>query len=534
MLSVDNRENAEMYDAVMHGDAFASVDYTMFCRPYFEVFSENGKCGLVESHSRAVVVKPVFDDIAVMYDLSGSLIDGIINIKDKGEWCLYRLGRGYPVSPHFRCLGHLHEGVRHVSYHGKLHGFVDANNKIILPFVYADAKSFSEGLCAVKWIPKDEWDGNDGWGYIDRDGKIIIGGKYTDACKFHAGYARVQMADENFGLLCRKLHLGHHLVDPWNWGIIDKTGATIMPCKNNLDVVRSELSRLRNPAPTCVQNEGHAVHKDDIAIARDHVFVRNAMGAVIALNSKGSLLSSYEGTLTASWRDIRSVAAGFDHVVGLTSQGELVSTGNTKEFSGSSTIRSWRNIVMVDACEGHVAAVMRDGRIEIATETWGYEVPVNYSKELREIRNAKKAAVGWLHAAILLTDGTVRIVGECDHVKQCDGWKDVIDIDVFGCYYSPTQTVGLTLSGRVLHSLDDDEPDSWHEIVSVSCGNQFIVGLDKNGLVFACGRNDQGQCDVADWPKMICAKGDFFRTVAIDTDGWIWMTPVGKTQYNIF
>ncbi len=199
-------------------------------------------------------------------------------------------------------------------------------------------------------------------------------------------------------------------------------------------------------------------------------------------------------------------------------------------------ISEWRNVHFLDACEGHVAAITDLGEIKIATEDIGYECPVNYKEQIETVHNPRQLAVGWMHAAVLLQNGRVQVFGEsnCCNAGNVSHWSDVVDIDVFGCYYSPIQTVGLTKQGRVLYTDNyDHEPDNWHDIVSVSCGDYFIVGLDSHGKVHACGRNDAGQCDVDDWPEMICAKGDFFTTVAIDREGWIWMTPIGRTNYRI-
>ena len=466
-----------------------------------------------------MVVNPVFEDIEVMQDRSGGLIDNVINIKDQGRWRLYRLGYGYPIDPQFVYLGRQREGVWHALYRGKLHGFVDACQRIVLPFAFADAKSFSEGVCAVKWNPRDEYDGNKGWGYVDHAGNSIVRGHYVDACEFRGGLACVK------GL---------------RWGIIDRSGRTILPCGSDFDEVHLVLHRLRHPSPAAYKLSKYVPSKDNIAIARNFVFVRDARDMVIAIDHKGGLLSEGMGeaiglgVIAEGWKDIRQVSAGFDHAMGLTSSGDVVSTWNTREFTKKTEVCSWRNVVLMDSCEGHVAAVMSDGRVVGVTEKDDFEGPTDYSDELQEIRNARRVSVGWDHAAVLLTDGTVKIVGRHCRANQCEQWEDVVDVDVFGCYYSPSQTVGLTVSGRVLHMLGESTPDSWRDIVSVSCGNQFIVALDKFGKVCACGCNNRGQCDVAGWPQMTCVRGDFATTVAIDKEGWVWMTPIGKTQHNVF
>src|SRR5580700_6176502 len=50
------------------------------------------------------------------------------------------------------------------------YGFIDKNAKVVVPFVFDDAKIFSEGLAAVL---VGDW-----WGYIDEDGHFILQPKF--------------------------------------------------------------------------------------------------------------------------------------------------------------------------------------------------------------------------------------------------------------------------------------------------------------------------------------------------------------------
>ena len=511
---------------------------------YFIPHESDGKVGVMEEHSGKMVIPAIYEDVALMHDDSGRLIDNIINIKKDGQWRLYRLGEGFIEHPAFKIIGHLHAGVYHASYLGKLHGFIDEKGDIALPFVYADCKSFSEGLCAVKWIGDDEWDPNDGWGYIDRQGKCIIQGQYGDACKFHGGYARVKKRDERTRTYTLS-KIFAQLRKEGDWGIIDIHGNKLMSCLHDLSYIHKELYRLRHPVTMRGYGNisGYIACKEKIAIARDFMMVVDSNHHVIALDDKGHLLEESQdtemrskGLLMKTWHNIQAVAAGFDHGMAITADGTVISTGNTREFTKTRETEQWNHVRFLDACEGHVAAITDSGEIRITTEDAGYESPINYKVQIEAIQHARQLAVGWLHAAVLLQNGRVQVFGDasCCNAGNISHWSDVIDIDVFGCYFSPIQTVGLTKHGHVLYTDDyDHEPDNWHDIVSVSCGDYFIVGLDSHGKVHACGRNDVGQCDVDDWPEMICAKGDFFRTIAIDRDGWIWMTPIGKTNYRI-
>lgn len=83
---------------------------------------------------------------------------------------------------------------------GDKHGFVNKEGKLIVPLIYDEALTFSEGMAAVK--------ANGKWGFIDSTGKEIVSLKYTDAMSFHDGFAVV--SDGN------------------KYGYIDKSGKIII------------------------------------------------------------------------------------------------------------------------------------------------------------------------------------------------------------------------------------------------------------------------------------------------------------------
>lgn len=67
-------------------------------------------------------------------------------------------------------------------------GFVDKTGKEVIPLIYQDVNSFSNGLASVK---KDEK-----WGYIDTNGKTLIDFQYEYATSFENGKARVAFGDD--------------------------------------------------------------------------------------------------------------------------------------------------------------------------------------------------------------------------------------------------------------------------------------------------------------------------------------------------
>ena len=82
---------------------------------------------------------------------------------------------------------------------GDKHGFADKDGKLIVPLIYDEAMTFSEGMAAVKQDGK--------WGFLDSTGKLVVPLKYTDAMSFHNNLAIVSNGS--------------------SYGFIDKTGKEI-------------------------------------------------------------------------------------------------------------------------------------------------------------------------------------------------------------------------------------------------------------------------------------------------------------------
>ena len=83
------------------------------------------------------------------------------------------------------------------------YGFVDKSGNVVIPCIYDDADSFSEGLAWVKQNGKT--------GYIDKSGNVVIPFIYDKGSSFHEGLARVY---EN-----------------GKYGFIDNSGNLVIPFK---------------------------------------------------------------------------------------------------------------------------------------------------------------------------------------------------------------------------------------------------------------------------------------------------------------
>ena len=121
---------------------------------------ENGREGLQSINGR-IVIPNEYDLIA-----NGFSNDGLIYVRRNNEGCgFFDINKGKLVIPciYENCTYEfkLSEGLVALKKDGKA-GFVNADNKYIIPFVYDDACEFSEGFAVVERYGR--------YGYVDRYG----------------------------------------------------------------------------------------------------------------------------------------------------------------------------------------------------------------------------------------------------------------------------------------------------------------------------------------------------------------------------
>lgn len=220
---------------------------------------------------------------------------------------------------------------------------------------------------------------------------------------------------------------------------------------------------------------------------------------IVHVNSDGTVgyeaITVDKGYDFSEWKDIVAVSSGTFHVLGLKSDGTVVSSsiydgsivddgkGNDE---GQGDVDDWTDIIQVIA--GH-----------------------NYSIGLK-------------------SDGTVVCTGgnKFGQIEVTD-WSDIAAIDSNSFF-----TVALTSGGTVLTTGEDyygkQDFSGWEDVVAVSTSGDHTVGLKKDGTVTATGKNDEGQCNTESWSNIVsvCARDRY--TVGIKADGTIVIT--GKTQFD--
>lgn len=92
-------------------------------------------------------------------------------------------------------IGAQAEGLLMAKLNGKF-GFINASGKTIIPCIYNEVESFSEGLALVR-IEKDKY------GFIDKKGKIVIPLSFSRATSFNNGLALISN-DHGYQLIDKK------------------------------------------------------------------------------------------------------------------------------------------------------------------------------------------------------------------------------------------------------------------------------------------------------------------------------------------
>jgi hypothetical protein len=81
-------------------------------------------------------------------------------------------------------LGVSKQGLINFQQDNKM-GFLDRNNKVVIPAMYYNFSAFSDGLAAVKVSETGKY------GYIDKTNTLVIPAEYEDANPFYGGYTSV-------------------------------------------------------------------------------------------------------------------------------------------------------------------------------------------------------------------------------------------------------------------------------------------------------------------------------------------------------
>jgi alpha-tubulin suppressor-like RCC1 family protein len=245
-----------------------------------------------------------------------------------------------------------------------------------------------------------------------------------------------------------------------------------------------------------------------VAAGFEHTVGLKSNGTVVAVGD-----NYYGQCNVGSWTDITQVTAGAYHTMGLKSNGTVVTVGDN--YYGQCNVGGWTDITQVTTCRYHTVGLKDDGTV--VAVGWN-----DYGQcDIGNWTDITQVAAGGFHTVGLKSDGTVVVVGNNYYGQwNVGGWTDIIQVTT--CHY---HTVGLKDDGTVVAVGDNYygqcDVGGWTDITQVVTGVYHTVGLKDDGTVVAVGWNDYGQCNVGGWTDITRVAAGGFHTVGLKSDGTV-------------
>lgn len=275
------------------------------------------------------------------------------------------------------------------------------------------------------------------------------------------------------------------------------------------------------------------------AIAKRRTIVATT-GSTLAVKADGTVVScGRDAPDVDSWNDIVSVAipanyGSYSPVAGLHSDGTVV-VSNTRTGSHVIEQDGWKDIVAIECIGYHLVGLKSDGTL--VTTSREFPNADHWISDEEEAAYQEKIAglsdiVEFSENLAKYADG--RMMVDFEVVE----YSDVIDR--YTCHYGVVWlkrdgTIIFDQSSRENQSSTDikmaKDLSSWTDIVSFSgSGNTHILGLKSDGTVVASGDNWQKQLNVDNWTDIAAISSGWYHSVGLKQDGTL--VTCGSTMYN--
>ena len=221
------------------------------------------------------------------------------------------------------------------------------------------------------------------------------------------------------------------------------------------------------------------------------------------------------------WKNMVSVYAGPNHIVGVKSDGTVMAADlvGTQSNHEALNVSEWRDVIAVAAGDYHTVGLKNDGTVVATGMNVFGQCDVSEWKDVVAVSAGQKYTIGFK------SNGTIICTGNFARVKE---WNEITAIDS-GAHH----TVGLQGNGRVLATgynvYNQCDVSEWRDIIAVAAGGYHTVGLKNDGTVVAVGKNDYGQCDVSEWKDVAAIAADYYHTVGLKNDGTVVATGMNES-----
>ena len=143
---------------------------------------------------------------------------------------------------------------------------------------------------------------------------------------------------------------------------------------------------------------------------------------------------------------------------------------------------------------------------------------VSHTNQLNTLPPLSQRISADMHTVAVMATGKVRATGPNEYGEcNVDKWQDIISVSA-----GPHFTIGLKNNGEVVATGRNEYGQcnvyNWQDIIQIQAGARHTVGLKSDGTVVATGQNNKGECNVSSWRNIIHISAGYQCTFGIKKD----------------
>ena len=233
-------------------------------------------------------------------------------------------------------------------------------------------------------------------------------------------------------------------------------------------------------------------------VAKDAIKVCEGESFSVVLNKDGNvssagLVSKYEKEIN-SWKNIIDIAAGNDFVLGLDANNKVYCVGENKACE----IRGTRDIVKVFANNDSAVCLTTVGTVVYSGNLFGHSYIEN-KLNIKDIDCSDNITV------VLNNDNTVSEYSKEGNYIKAETWTDIVDVTCGKDFIA-----GLDSIGKVHIIINDNDEierkvNEWSNIIAIDAGKDYLIAFDGKSI-YGVGVNSYNQFIKEDKEKITLEK----------------------------
>lgn len=156
--------------------------------------------------------------------------------------------------------------------------------------------------------------------------------------------------------------------------------------------------------------------------------------------------------------------------------------------------------------------------LDVFNQIEDYRESKALSANCERMIKAKTISAGIPCVIAINKNGRVKIADN-DSGFNFDGWENVISISGKGSLVLGLDNTGKTYATAMNGYPYDIDVSSWDDIVEISTGEMFGIGLKADHTIVGIGRNVDGQLNIEDWTNIISIATTYRMSVGLDNEG---------------